>query len=286
MKNRKNERALFDAVTGIDADLIDEAAAPIARTFPQRLLRVAAIAAVFAVLLTAALWPKADENYITAPGLLTVHAHGVDEDGNATVESVILEEGVEFTPNVHFDPALSYREYLPISFCIDESQYPGMEITMDVSTNAGILYKNLPFDHSHLNMNAVDQLLYHYYGQHFTASIDKSLYWIPLGFDYDYLFDQVALGNNDPKSALRGFYFENNPSYIDVIFRANDLIIGYCVVEITETNGITGYWAKDFCFKVLEIASFPMVDGQWQNVKLEYVQDKINQLHTQKEELP
>lgn len=61
MKSDKT-KALFDAITGIDEDLIDEAASP-SRLHPARpILRVAAIAAVIALLMTALLWPDKDGN--------------------------------------------------------------------------------------------------------------------------------------------------------------------------------------------------------------------------------
>ena len=56
MKSDKT-KALFDAITGIDEDLIDEAASP-SRLHPARpILRVAAIAAVLVLVITALLWP-------------------------------------------------------------------------------------------------------------------------------------------------------------------------------------------------------------------------------------
>lgn len=51
--NNKNHRALFDAVSDIDDDLIEAAAAPKVLSFTKRILRVAAIAAVIAILMTA-----------------------------------------------------------------------------------------------------------------------------------------------------------------------------------------------------------------------------------------
>ena len=61
MKSDKT-KVLFDAITGIDEDLIDGAASP-SRLHPARpILRVAAIAAVIALLMTALLWPDKDGN--------------------------------------------------------------------------------------------------------------------------------------------------------------------------------------------------------------------------------
>lgn len=280
MKSDKT-KVLFDAITGIDEDLIDEAASP-SRLHPARpILRVAAIAAVLVLVITALLWPK-EENYVTGSGVLQVYAHDVDANGDATIEKEILEEGVKFTPDIHYDLGISYREDFPFTFSVDESQYPGMDITLEVNTDGGIFYKN-KLDPPSPELSPIERMLAAYYGQHFTVPIDTELYWDPHGFDYEYMQSAAKGGDNDISGAYKTFNFSKNPSFIDIIIRANDLIIGYCVIEIRETNGITGTFAQHFSFEVLEIVSFPMVDGYWQNVTLKYVKEQIEQIHLKRE---
>ena len=281
-----NNEVFQQALENISEPMIEEAAqvydrAGLKRRKTRNILRIAAIAAVLALLLTALLWPT-EENYVTGPGMLSVHAHEVDANGNATIESEVLEEGVKFTPNVHYDPTISYQQHFPISFSVDEELYAGMDITLDISTNAGIFYKNEPFNSSHLNLSPAEQLIINNYGQHFTVDIEKKLYWKPNGFDYEFLYNECRKGNPDLNSVLKPHYFTVNPSYIDVIICANDLIVGYIVIEITETNGIVGWSARNFSFEVLEIVSFPQVDGYWQNVTLKYVQEQINRIHSER----
>lgn len=62
MKN-DNKRALYDAVTGIDDDLVEEAAAPRVLPFPKHILRIAAIAAAVAILMTALLFLDGNNNH-------------------------------------------------------------------------------------------------------------------------------------------------------------------------------------------------------------------------------
>ena len=281
MKKSNMHRALYDAVSDIDPALIDEVTAP--RTLVPTLVKVAAAAAVLALLLTTLLWPTAEESYITGPGLLTIRAHALDEVGNATVESIILEEGVAFTPSIRYDPTISYRRHFPFSFSVDESLYSGMEITMEVNTNAGIFYKNDPFDASMMNQPAIVRILSQVYGQHFSVGIDKSLYWQPSGFDYDHMAKEIENGNFDYNSAYKEHGYEKNPSFIDVIIRADDMIVGYCVIAIIETNIDNNHPDREFSFEVLTIVSFPKVDGNWQNVALKYVQAQINQIHSERE---
>lgn len=250
--------------------------------------RIAVCAAVLALLLTWLLWPGTEESYVTGPGLLVVRAYALDEDTNTPIEEVILEEGVEFTPIVKYWPEVSYREYYPLSFSVDKDLYPDMNITIEVNTDAGIFYKNEPYDPDSPiyapETSPVEQVLLQYDGQHFTADIDKKLYWYPLGFDYEYLRKQFEQGNlEDFSSALKSHYFSKNPSFIDVIIWADNYIIGYCVMEIRELNGVTGSRAQNFSFEVLKIVSFPDVDGRWQNVTLKYVQEQINNIHAERE---
>ena len=280
----KNKRALFDAVSGIDDDLIDEASITRPRTASKILWRLVAAAAALAIVLTALLWPNGEKDYVTAPGLFSIFVQATDEDGNIPVEAVPMEKGISIPYEYHYSPAVSYRRYAPFTFHLQEDQYIGMDLTMEVYANAGMFYKNLSYDPSWSIMSDAQLQLHIYHGQHFTTDIGSTLYWFPHGFDYDYWAQQLAQGIQDSELLRKPCHFESNPSYIDVIFRANDLIIGYCVIEITEVNGVTGYWAGDFSFKLIEMVSFPKVDGYWQNVKESYVLEQIQLLHDSREE--
>lgn len=247
--------------------------------------RAAVCAAVLALLIGAVLfWPISEENYITAPGLIKVYAHGVDTSGSAIVEGVELEEGVEFTSTVVYDPTKSYRRHFPFSFTVDKSLYPNMDITMEVSTDAGIFYKNDPFNPNIPMLPAILQIFNNYYGQHFTVDIDKKLYWEPEGFDYEYMAEQIMSGNRDFDSAYKDHDYVNNPSFIDVIIRADKYIVGYCVIAIREINENDGHPDREFSFEVLTIVNFPEVDGKLQNVTLKYVQEEINRIRRQGKE--
>ena len=248
--------------------------------------RVVACAAVLALLLGAMFFWPVEENYVTGPGMITVRAHAVDEDVNETMKSVVLEEGVEFTPNAHYDSALSIVRHFPFTFTVDKSLYPDMAITIEVMTDAGILYTNRKSDDAPQispDMPAVMQLFLTYSGQHFTTDIDAKVCWEPNGFDYDHMAKEIEKGNFDFSSAYKPLNYEKVPAFIDVIIRADDYIVGYCVIEIREINGDVGYDADEFSFKVLTIVNFPKVDGKHQNVPLNYVQTQIRKIHSERE---
>lgn len=252
-------------------------------------VRVLAGAAVIALLITAALWPPEEDGYITGPGLLTVRTYAVDENGDLVTESENLEEGVKFMPKVVYDPTTGCQGQFPFTFSVEENLYPGMDITLQISTDAGIFYKNEPYDPNSPiflpNTPAIIQLFLQYYGQDFRVDIDKTLIWEPDGFDYVYMQEQIENGNLDYDSAHKDHDFVKNPSFIDVIVRADEYIIGYCVIEIREVNDATGNLAREFSFEVLTIISFPQVDGKWQSVTQEYVQQQIDRLHQEREQI-
>ena len=150
-----------------------------------------------------------------------------------------------------------------------------MDITMEVSTNAGIFYKHDPFNPNSPMLPAILQIFNQFYGQHFTVDIDKKLYWEPEGFDYEYMAEQIEKGNLDYNSAHKEHDYVDNPSFIDVTIRADEYIVGYCVIAIREINENDGHPDQEFSFEVLTIVNFPEVNGKMQKVKFSYVQDQI-----------
>lgn len=246
--------------------------------------RAAVCAAVLALLMgTVFFWPASEENYITAPGLITVRAHEIDDTGNATIESVALNEGVVFTPEYVYRTDASYREEFPFFFQIEHELYSPEELMLEVSTNSGIFYKHSPGDLSMIGKSPVEQLLYHNFGQHFTVNADEALYWKPDGFDYAYMKEQFEKGHVTFAEAYKEFGYYGNPSWFDIIIRANDCIIGYCVIEVTITPTEISPYAHLLSFEVVALVSFPMVDGQHQNVSSEYVQTHIQKIHSERE---
>ena len=127
----------------------------------------------------------------------------------------------------------------------------------------------------------VEQLLYDNYGQHFTVSADTALYWRPDGFDYAYMKEQFEKGNTDVAQTCKEFGFHGNPSFFDIIIRADNRIIGYCVIEVTQTPTDISPYAHRFSFEVVALVSFPMVDGKLQKVSEKYVKEQIQLVHDQ-----
>lgn len=276
------------ALAGVSDVLLQSAMGVYERKQRRRYIwvRVVAGAAVIALLLTALLWPQEEADYIIGPGLLTVKAFAVDENDMLITESENLEVGVEFRPKIAYNPTDIGRIHFPFTFSVEEGLYPGMNITLQISTDAGIFYKNEP-----LAPNLAPDTPYilrafaQYYGQNFTVDIDKAVYWQPNGFDYAYMQAQIESGNLDYDSAYKEHGFTKNPSFIDVIVRADAQIVGYCVIEIREVDHAPGNRVRSFRFELLRVVSFPQVNGKWQNVTQEYVQQQIDRLHKEREQI-
>lgn len=285
MKPNNQKRALFDAVTNIDEDMIAETGTPRLLTFPNNIKRIAAIAAALAILITAvALWPT-EENYITGSGVLVVRAYGAEYEDDVPVEGVVLEEGVEFTSTVIYNPTISYRQHFPFTFSVEDSLYSNMEITLEVNTDAGIFYKNEPYDPDTLGLTRVEKYLARYYGQHFFVNADKAIYWKPSGFDYAYMQEAYKPGESSFEDVYKPMNFEKSPAFIDVVIRADDYIVGYCVIAICEINIDDGHPDQEFSFTLLTMVGFPQIEGRWQNVTEEYVWKQIYNIHTEREAL-
>lgn len=226
------------------------------------------------------LWPR-EENYLIGSGLITVQAHGLDASGHVTPQSIPLEEGIQYTSEVVYDPTKSYRQHFPFSLSVAESSYPDMRITVEVFTNAGIFYKDTPYDPNAPTHPALLQFFSNYHGQHFTVDIDEKLYWKPEGFDYAYMEERIKNGEREFDRAYKAHDYVNNPSFIDVIIRADENIIGYCVIAIREINEDDGHPDREFSFEVLKMVNFPEVDGNLQNIPLRYVERQIQLIHDQ-----
>ncbi len=284
-----NGKDLSRQLSDLPEELIAEAMAPAKdikrKHFAVRLLRVAAIAAALAILITAvAFWPT-EENYITGPGVLVVRAYGAEYEDDVPVEGVVLEEGVEFTSTVIYNPTISYRQHFPFTFSVEDSLYSNMEITLEVNADAGIFYKNEPYDPDTLGLTRVEKYLARYYGQHFFVNADKAIYWKPSGFDYAYMQEAYKPGESSFEDVYIPMNFEKSPAFIDVVIRADDNIVGYCVIAICEINIDDGHPDQEFSFTLLTMVGFPQIEGRWQNVTEEYVWKQIYNIHTEREAL-
>ena len=263
MKN-ENHRALFDAVTDLDADLIEEAAEPRTIRFPKRIRRIAAIAAVIAILMTALLWPS-EENYITGPGVLVVRAYELDEPMLSEENSAILEEGIVLPLQYNWTPAINIVNGLPLKLSIPDDTYANMRISFDIRLSGGSFQlQGSPFVSSRY-----EYMRKAYLGDKFTIENDTRIYWVPWSYTAnhakkEYTFNEMC---NDSRV------------FVDIIIYADAHIIGYAVVEIFDVYAGTSSSGFMYSAKILKLISFPEVHGTFQPVSEEYVTKQMELSH-------
>ena len=284
MKMNEKQNALYDAVSGIDAALVQEATAPRPAQVKRTLWRVAAAAAVVAILIGAMTGIPFDlfghEDYVTAPGILSIYANAAEVSDN--IEEILLDEGVTLPATFYYRIDASVAQVLPITLSIPEDAYPNKEITFEINAMDGIFSTAKDYDPNSPvydpNASMAEKLAYSYYGQHFSVPNNTKMEWTPFGFDYDYVMQELEKGvpYDDIDDSKLYTFFSNIPSYIDITIRADNHIVGYAVIEIREDNGILGPYATNFTIKVIKIVSFPLLNGRFQRVTAEYVQDQMN----------
>lgn len=244
-------------------------------------VRFAAAAAVLALVIGAlSFWPAGEQEYVTGPGLLAIRANAaeVSED----IEEILLEEGIILPATFEYRIDTNVAEVLPITLSIPADAYPNMDITFEVSTMDGIFLKAEPYDpnapHNAPGATVLDKIVGTFYGQHFELPNNTSMEWTPAGLNYDYVVAELKKGVtfDQLQDEKINTCFSNNPSYMDIIIKADQKIVGYAVIEIREVNGVLGMWARNFTIEVLKIVSFPRINGKLQKVSEEYVLSQIN----------
>ena len=244
-------------------------------------VRFAAAAAVLALVIGAlSFWPAGEQEYVTGPGLLAIRANAaeVSED----IEEILLEEGIILPATFEYRIDTNVAEVLPITLSIPADAYPNMDITFEVSTMDGIFLKAEPYDpnapHNAPGATVLDMIVGTFYGQHFELPNNTSMEWTPAGLNYDYVVAELKKGVtfDQLQDEKINTCFSNNPSYMDIIIKADQKIVGYAVIEIREVNGVLGMWARNFTIEVLKIVSFPRINGKLQKVSEEYVLSQIN----------
>lgn len=266
---------IHNALGDISDDLLQSAMQSRKKKNRRRSIDLAAVVAAAALVLVLLgltfLQPK-EESLITAPGVIQVMAHGMDDSGNLTGQTEKLDEGEIFQPEKS-----GSNQVFPLSFMVDESQYPGMELRMEVYASAGI-FRNQEADRlQYPDLPETERLLRCYYGQIYEIDVGENVYWQTDGFDYLYMVEQVKKGNYDFSTAYRRHDFENGPAYIHVLLLADGHIVGFCRIKITLADDSAHKSQQKFCFQVVTCISYPQVDGRWQDVSQEDIWDHLRQ---------
>ena len=233
----------------------------------SRPLRLVAVAAVLALVIgILSFWPAEEQEYVTGPGLLAIRAYALNENEISEINSTVLEEGVELPWEYAWSSAISRLPIfygLPIKLVIPEDIYEGMDISLDICVTGG-------------SCNRIPNITMDPYTGEIIAESDYNLgtkFSVPNGYTIYWTCDSP-----DMKVTARG------RSFIDVIIRADNMIVGYAVIEVAEQlpEGVTEPpkgTVYPYLAKVLAIVSFPQVEGEYQSVVRRYVEKKIEEIH-------
>lgn len=133
-------RKLSEALSNISDEKIEAAAGITPKSSRHIWVRVAACAAVLALLLTALLWPNetiTDDGkgeLVVVPGVLKAYACDLEEVAAEEKEKYELDSTKPFMYAIHI-PALNIDVGSPITFYVPETYFENAEITFEISSN-------------------------------------------------------------------------------------------------------------------------------------------------------
>lgn len=252
---------LSEALGDISDDKIEAAANYVPRGRRQLWVRVAACAAVLALLVTALLWPAApatkDGEIIAVSGVVKAYACELEDvDATRRAEYALIEGG-DFSKISIWFPAAGLWEVsrgITLSFLVDEEELQDHDITLEISTNLG-------------ELKGCERKGYPDLGKSTTVSNGETVYWT----GHEILKEHDATSETVAQTLDR-----LGGAYIDIIIKADGNIIGYAVVEI----GVVRPDAHMYCSALKSSVYFPKADGEFQKITEEYVSQQIAAVKT------
>lgn len=246
------------------------------KTSPWKIVRrVAACAAVLALLIGALFFWPVEENYVTGPGVLVVRAYETDTPTLSDENSSILKEGITVPMEYDDNPAysvLSKSMGLPFRFSVQEDSYEDKVISFEIWLSGGD-FEHIEYMADFLDyftgkddtVDSYDVMRARYLGKHFTISNNKRIWWNETGHIFD-----------EQNREVHYVGLDTDRVFVDVILRADKYIIGYAVIEIVDVDGKEGFV---YHTRMLKSVSFPQVNGKYQKVSEKYVQEQIQLVH-------
>lgn len=267
--NEQHE-ALYDAITGIDAEYIEESTQPPRRT-RNRILQFAAAAAILALLLTLPGLFSQEEKYVTAPGMLAIRAYAVSSTEGPDMNGTVMEEGIDFPLEFAWSNGINRAFGMPIYVSVNDDALAGKEITWEITLADGCFYKGSdgPYDSGSAFIpecgDATEDQTWlerAYLGTHFTVPNQTMLLWTDITYDSENV--SVYIGES---------------TFAQAVVRADGHIIGYAVIEIlglpSPLDGYEQYGICCFAPKLVAANYYPMVNGEFQEITEEYILEQI-----------
>lgn len=253
-----NGETISRALNGLPEEMIAEAIQPVRKRRPLW-LRLAACAAVLALVIAGGvLWPSGG-GIQTAPGILTITVQAEDRTSESGFTIIQLEEGISAPENRSWALVMNRSPGLPVSLSVESEDYPAEDITFNITVDHGA-YINWK------NKNNNNSYSIEYLPPEFTSSNHVQIYWNILSLDYPI---------ND--------WYENedyDQIYTDIVIYCEDHIIGYAVLRFDRKYSEENVPLLSYFSTLVESVTFPKVNGQFQPVTKEYVQECISEVHS------
>ena len=254
MKQPDHNKVLFEAVSGIDPGLIDEAMEPqrLRKPLGRRIIRfVAAAAAVLAVFTGSFFaWLSYDGDLVMTPGAAGIGSYNISDDQQLVYQPMNENESILF-PTTYYD-FVNIVPGMPFSFYF-ESDTP---LTLSITVNSGGFEDWIVNIDKEGNLHGKESM--GILGREFTIENNRTIYWHPL-----YSIDCSTLGQPEKTDHI----------YLEVILRSESHIVGYCVIEIQATNPEGSIYSAT----VLQSAYYPPQNGKFQEVSEAFIRKKILQ---------
>lgn len=263
----KQHEALYDAITGIDAEYIEESTKPPRRT-RNRILQFAAAAAVLALLLTLPGLFSKEEKYVTAPGMLAIRAYAVNSTEDPDMNGTVMEEGIDFPYDYVWGNGTNIASGIPIYLSIADESIADTNISWEIRMEDGLFQKS-DDGNFHPEDTCED-----YLGRHFTVPNNTMLLWSNIY----YAPELLPLPNTPVEPGMIDEYIGES-TYVEAIVRSDGHIIGYAVIEIlglpSPLEGYEQYGICCFAPKLVAANYYPKVNGEFQEITEEYILQQI-----------
>lgn len=257
MKQQNQTRALFDAVTDVEAEWIEAANRPGVIVLRQ-IVTISATVAVVAIALFILLTTETTR-YVTSPNMLTIRGYALNHGTISSENSAVMEEGIEFPLEFAWSQALSCSFGLPIHLFVTDETLVNSHITWEISVQDGEFYLDSTAVQDQISEDTSWLELAHL-GNHFTVDNDTLIQWT----------------NDTTIDASNIQIYGGESNYVDAIIRADGHIIGYAVIEIRgfDVDEYTNQCTR-FLAVLIDSNYYPMVDGEFQDVSLAFVKKQL-----------
>lgn len=236
---------LSEALSDISDDKIEAAANYTPKGRRQLWVRVAACAAVLALLVTALLWPTApttkDGEIIAVSGVVKAYACELEDVDINDLHKYELTDTVDSYKKVLVPYTNVMGGAIPFRLQIQEDYFGDAEITFRVSADYGWLFTQKDSKKNELTVSNGDVM--HWRNGSMTEATEK-------------------IGHC-------------GRFYVNVLILADDRIVGYGIIDFAfySIEGVMPSFVTDGFTTIC----FPLIDGKFQDVSEEYVWEQIEE---------